>query len=192
MGKEIKGKMKFRSPRVKSTADVVYPHENSCLSYLSFSKFLLMKRFSITTLAILTCVVLVAQNKKTFIADRDTVAEEQIKRLEFFLADLLEKGDIDTYSGYLTDDYVRITAAGSVSTKEQALEGFRKSKIAFQMTPHDLGVRVYGNTAILRAILDLETKTNNGTTKRSSIITKVFIRRDGKWYMASLQGTALP
>lgn len=151
-----------------------------------------MRKFLITAIGILTSIVLLAQNKTTFIADRDTAAEEQVKKLEFFLADLLEKGDIDTYSGYLTDDYVRITATGTVSTKEQILEGFRKSKTAFQMKPHDLSVRVYGNTAILRAILDLETKTDNGTTKRSSIITKVFIRRDGKWYMASLQGTTLP
>jgi ketosteroid isomerase-like protein len=151
-----------------------------------------MRRLLITTACILTSAVVLSQNKKTFIADKDTAAEEQVKRLEFFLADLLEKGDIDTYSGYLTDDYVRITAMGNVSTKEQILEGFRKSKTALQMRPHDLTVRVYGNTAILRAILDLETKTDNGTTKRSSIITKVFIKRDSKWYMASLQGTALP
>lgn len=151
-----------------------------------------MKKIFVATISILSCVTLMAQNKATFIADRDTVAEEQIKKLEFFLADLLEKGDIDTYSGYLTDDYVRITATGNVSTKQQILEGFRKSKTALQMRPHDLSVRVYGNTAILRAILDLETKTEAGTTKRSSIITKVFIRRDSKWYMASLQGTALP
>lgn len=154
--------------------------------------FLTMRKIFDTATAIILCSISIAQTKSTFTADRDTLAEEQIKKLEFFLADLLEKGDIDTYSGYLTDDYVRITATGNVSTKKEVLEGFRKSKTVFQMTPHDLNVRVYGNTAILRAILDLETKTDAGVTRRSSVITKVFIKRNGTWCMASLQGTTLP
>lgn len=133
----------------------------------------------------------VAQNKSTFKADRDTISERQIRDLEFHLAELIEKGDIDTYSGYLTDDYIRVTANGVVSTKDQVLDAFRKTKSQGKMTPHDLDVRVYGNTAILRAILDLETKAGDVVTKRTSIITKVFLRRDGKWYMASLQGTPL-
>jgi ketosteroid isomerase-like protein len=132
-----------------------------------------------------------AQNQSTFSADKDAIAEKQIKDLEFFLAELIEKGDINTYSGYLTDDYIRVSANGVVSTKEQVLDAFRKIKTQGKMTPHDLVVRVYGNTAILRAILDLETKSGDVVTKRTSIITKVFLKRNGKWYMASLQGTPL-
>jgi ketosteroid isomerase-like protein len=60
-----------------------------------------------------------------------------------------------------------------------------------KMTPRDLKVRIYGNTAILQGILDLETKSVDVISKRTSIITKIFIKRDGKWYMASLQGTSL-
>jgi ketosteroid isomerase-like protein len=106
------------------------------------------------------------------------------------LTDLISKKDIDTYATYLTDDYIRVAANGIVSTKEQVLEGFRKSSNQQGiMTPHDLNVRVYGKTAILRGILDIE--SNNGT-KRTSIITKVFLNRNGKWYMASMQGTSLP
>ncbi len=128
----------------------------------------------------------------TFRADKDTVAEEEIKKLEFYLADLIEKGDVDTYAGYLADDYVRIAANGILSTKEEIIGGMKKARTQVSMKPHDLNVRVYGNTAILRGVLDLETKSGDTVTKSRSMITKVFIKKDGKWYMASLQGTPLP
>lgn len=134
-----------------------------------------------------------AQNKTTFRADRDTASEEQIKRLEYTLAGLLEKGDIDTYSGYLTEDYIRISANGQTATKEEVLQMFRKARATTQtkMHPRDMKVQVYGNTAILHAVLDLETKSGDTSTKRTSFITKVFIKKEGNWYMASMQGTTL-
>ena len=132
--------------------------------------------------------LLFSQSVSTFKADADTATERNIKELEFLLVDLIAKGDIETYSTYLTDDYIRIGANGILSTKEQALTGFRRSGAGNRMMPHDLNVRVYDSTAIMRGILDLEAKDGK---RRTSIITKVFIRRNGKWYMASLQGTAV-
>jgi ketosteroid isomerase-like protein len=128
----------------------------------------------------------------TIRADKDSVAEDEIKKLEFYLAGLIEKGDVDTYAGYLADDYVRIAANGTLSTKEEIIGGMKKAKTQVSMKPQDLNVRIYGNTAILRGILDLETKSGDTVTKRRSMINKVFIKKDGKWYMVSLQGTALP
>jgi ketosteroid isomerase-like protein len=141
---------------------------------------------------ILTCSIFtVAQNKQTFGADKDSLSEQEIQKLEFFLANLIENGDIETYAGYLTDDYVRIAANGIVSTKQQVIDGMKNVNSKVKMTPRDLKVRIYGNTAILQGILDLETKSVDVISKRTSIITKIFIKRDGKWYMASLQGTSL-
>ena len=146
-----------------------------------------MKKVIISVLSVLISHFVFSQSP--FRADNDTVAERQIKQLEFLLTDLISKKDIDTYATYLTDDYVRIAANGAVSTKKEVLDSFMKPTNAQgKMTPHDLNVRVYGSTAILRAILDIE---NKDRTKRTSIITKVFIKRDGKWYMASMQGTSL-
>lgn len=131
------------------------------------------------------------QGTSTFRADKDSIAEQEIQELEFFLANLIETGDVESYAGYLTDDYVRVAANGKVSTKQQVLDGFKSTESKVRMMPHDLKVRVYGNTAILQGILELEVKSGDTISKRTSIITKIFIKRDGKWYMASLQGTAL-
>ncbi|HUS01869.1 MAG TPA: nuclear transport factor 2 family protein [Chitinophagaceae bacterium] len=151
-----------------------------------------MKHSFITPIVVLFSCFVFGQNQSTFRADRDTVAEQEIKSLEFLLVDLIAKGDIDTYSGYLTDDYIRVNANGIVSTKDQVLEIFRKAKgqSPGKMMPHDLVVRVYGTTAILRGVLDIETKNGDAIVKKTSIITKVFLKRNDKWYMTSMQGTA--
>lgn len=148
-----------------------------------------MRKFIIPVFITLAYLFTNAQNKTTFKADRDSIAEHQIIGLEYLLTDLLAKGDIDTYSGYLVDDYIRVNANGIVSTKEQVLERFRKSKPSGKMYPHDLSARICGNTAILRGVLDLESKTGDTISKRVSVITKVFIKRNRSWYMASMQGS---
>jgi ketosteroid isomerase-like protein len=150
-----------------------------------------MKKITVAFLTLFIPVFIFSQPQSTFTADRDSSGEQQIKQLEFILVDLIKKGDFDTYAGYLTDDYIRIAANGTVSTKQQVLEAFKKTnpQANSTMLPHDLSVRVYGNTAIMRGILDI---LSNDGTQRTSIITKVFIRRNDKWYMASMQGTSLP
>jgi ketosteroid isomerase-like protein len=130
-----------------------------------------------------------AQNKTTFFSDDDPATEAAILKLEMTLVDLLQKGDFDTYSGYLTDDYIRVSASGEVFNKEQVLQAFRASGMKSMMKPHDMDVRVYGNTAILNGVLDMEMK--DGSSKTSSYITKVFVRKDGQWYLASMQGTGI-
>lgn len=144
------------------------------------------------TLAVLLNMVWLsssAQAQTTFSADKDTATERQIKNLEFYLVELIEKGDLRTYSGFLTDDYIRVSANGMISTKEQVLKNFGPAKMQGKMKPRDLFVRVYGNTAILRAVLDLESGAGDAIVKRTSVITKVFIKRNDKWYMASMQGS---
>jgi hypothetical protein len=151
-----------------------------------------MRKVSLLAILMATSLCTIAQNKTTFWADKDTASEEQIKRLELMLTGLLEKGDIDTYSGYLTEDYIRITANGQMATKQEVLQMLRKIPAnTSTMHPHDLKVQVYENTAILHVVLDLETKSGDTVTRRTSLITKVFIKRNGNWYMASLQGTAV-
>ena len=152
-----------------------------------------MKRIGLIMTFLVFAVGVHSQGKSTFKADENTEAQEEIKNLEFLLASLLEKGDHETYSGYLTDDYIRIDKNGGVSTKEQIIEGLRSrpSKGNMKMKPYDLSVRVYGNTAILQGKLDVETKSGDTTNTTSSLFTKIFIRKDGKWYLASLQGTSL-
>jgi ketosteroid isomerase-like protein len=142
-----------------------------------------MKKVCLIVLTLLCSSCVIAQTQPAFRAEQDSLAEKEIQKLEFFLADLIEKGEAETYAGYLTDDYARISANGTISNKQQVLEGFNNAKSKVKMMPHDLKVRVYGTTAILQGLLDLETRNPSGVSKRTSIFTKVFIKKDanGTW-----------
>jgi hypothetical protein len=58
-------------------------------------------------------------------ADKDQEVEREIKALELHLALLLVRGELDTYSTFLSQDYTRINDRGEVQSREQVLEQFR-------------------------------------------------------------------
>lgn len=125
-------------------------------------------------------------------ADRDSRAQQEIKDLEFHLAGLLMRGEFDAYQGFLAEDYTRITDSGQVQSREEVLRQFAAT---FQpgaggtMEPTDLDVKVYGDTAILTGLLKLTPRPGaSSAAPRVSRFRKVFIRRDGRWYLVSLQG----
>ena len=148
-----------------------------------------MKKILFSCLLALLATGLHAQNKVTFSSDDDPATEAEILKLEHTLVDLLQKGDYDTYSGYLTEDYSRMTAAGEISNKEQVMQAFRSGGAKSIVKPRDMDVRVFGDVAILNGVLDMEAKDGSG--KSSNYFTKVFVKRNGQWYLALMQGTKM-
>ena len=120
-------------------------------------------------------------------ADKDQEVERAIKALELHLADLLVRGDFDTYSTFLSQDYTRINDRGEVQTREQVLNQFRASRGGGSMEPTELVVQSYGDTAILTGLLKVK-GAEPSTPERISRFRKVFIRRSCRWYLVSLQG----
>jgi hypothetical protein len=124
-------------------------------------------------------------------ADGDSVLVKQLTDLEFTLNKLLVDRDFDTYATFLADDYVRISANGEMKNKEQVLQEFRASKPGDGLaTPEVLQVRVYGTTAVMTIHLTF-TRRTTGELIRESLLTKVFVLRNGRWFMVSNQGTSL-
>lgn len=125
---------------------------------------------------------------KSLRADLDTTAIEYLSNLEFKLDKLLDERDFKTYATYLADDYIRITANGKMSTKVEVLNQLESSHSgAIETIPEILKVCIYGDTAILN--IRLTVKEKNET--RESLLTKVFILRDGQWFLVALQGSAI-
>jgi ketosteroid isomerase-like protein len=125
-------------------------------------------------------------------ADDNPSAVEAVRKLEVDLCGMLVRREWDAYAANVTDDYVRILP-GKVQTKQEVLEEFRTSKTkTISMTPEKVEVRVYGDTAV--AIIHLRTRTQDGhgeITEHAGVPTKVFVRRNGRWYLAQLSGMPL-
>jgi len=119
-------------------------------------------------------------------ADRDQAVEREIKALELQLTDLLNRGEFDAYSAFLSQDYARITERGEVQAREEVLRQFRHSGFCGAMEPRDLAVQSYGDTAILTGLLKF--KMSPSSPEFTSRFRKVFVRRSGRWFLVSLQG----
>lgn len=120
-------------------------------------------------------------------ADDDQEVAREIKALELHLADLLVRGDIDSYSTFLSEDYTRINDRGEVQAREQVLQQFRAGPRGFTMEPTELAVESYGDTAILTGVLKVKA-ADPAMPERTSRFRKVFVHRGGRWYLVSLQG----
>jgi hypothetical protein len=108
---------------------------------------------------------------------------DAIIALELKLTDLLARGALDEYAGYLAPDYALTTSQGALITRDQALAFWRARGPGYKMTPSQMHVRVYGNTAILTALV---VGPSGGAGDR---ITKIFVRAHGKWLLAALHSS---
>lgn len=123
-------------------------------------------------------------------SDQDSVIIKQLTDLEFKLNNLLAERNFDEYAAYLADDYIRISADGKMKNKEGVLQQFNTTKTV-KAVPEILQIRIYGNTAIMTTHLTIATEEEGVSSVRESLLTKVFILRDRRWYMVSNQGTSI-
>ena len=60
------------------------------------------------------------------------------------------------------------------------------------MVPEEMDVRIYGDTVVMIIQLRFRERAPDGkTTERLGQPTKVFVRRNGQWYLAQLVGLPL-
>jgi hypothetical protein len=123
----------------------------------------------------------------------DSAAIRELIALEHHLNDLLNQRDWQAYAPHVLDDYRQTTREGVVRSKHDvvnALQQAAASPPAVRTEPDSIHVRVYGDTGILTAVLTGRRISDGAVTFRSRIL-KTFIRRDGRWYLAAMQGTSL-
>ena len=103
--------------------------------------------------------------------------------LELKLSGLLERGALDEYASHLAPDYMQTTADGELLSRDQSLSFWRARGPGLKLTPSQMQVRVYGDTAILIAHVAV---SDGGPDDR---ITKTFVRINGNWFLAALHSS---
>ena len=128
--------------------------------------------------AVVACVVATPSYAQSASADSLSIVQ-----LELEMMRLLERRAIDEYAQHLAPNYARTTQRGRFETRDQALAAWRAAGPGPAVTPTELWVRVYGDAAVLTGLL---VSAGGGPRIR---ITKTFVRINGRWLLASLQGT---
>jgi len=89
------------------------------------------------------------------------------------------------------DDFVQVTWAGTVHTKQQWLAAHRAGKFKFESSVvDDFRVRIYGDTAVPHYRTRWKGRIPGKETKEgTSRAIRVFVRRNGRWQCVAVQYT---
>jgi len=113
----------------------------------------------------------------------------EIDQLEDTWRAAVLKGNTTVMQGLLADDYMAITANGTLQTKEQALESLRSGHVHFTtLDISDRKVRFYGTTALVTSVADVQGATGEGELSGSYRYTRVYVRdATGAWKIVSFE-----
>jgi len=117
---------------------------------------------------------------------------KEIENLEQQWRQALVSNNVSIMDHLLADDYIGISANGTIETKAQALAQRRAGTVRItQLELNDLHVRVYGDTAVVTSKAQLQ-----GTNGESDIggqyrYTRVYNRRFGQWKIVSFEASRI-
>jgi ketosteroid isomerase-like protein len=116
-------------------------------------------------------------------------SRREIDLLEERWREAVLKSDAAAMEPLLADDYIAISASGTLETKEQTLENIRKGKVHFsRLDLSDRKVRFYGATALVTSRADVVATTHEGDISGSSRYTRVYVRdKQGAWKIVSFE-----
>jgi ketosteroid isomerase-like protein len=93
----------------------------------------------------------------------------------------------------LADDYLAITASGTLQTKDQALANLRAGRMHFtSLELSDRKVRFYGTTALVTSLAEVQGNTGDGELSGSYRYTRVYVRdAQGTWKIVSFEASRI-
>jgi len=116
-------------------------------------------------------------------------SRREIDQLEETWRDAVLKANSAVMDGLLAEDYMAITANGTLQTKEQALESLRNGRL--HLTTLDISdrkVRFYGTTALVTSLAEVQGTTGDGDVSGSYRYTRVYVRNaTGAWKIVSFE-----
>jgi len=119
--------------------------------------------------------------------------KHEIDQLEESWRDAELKSNIAAMSALLADDYMSITASGTLQNKDQALASLRAGKTHFvSLDLSDRKVRYYGGTAIVTSIARVKGVSPEGDVAGNFRYTRVYVRDSaGKWKIVSFEASRI-
>ena len=117
----------------------------------------------------------------------------EIDQLEEAWRTAILKGDTGTMGSLLADDYMAITPTGTLQTKEETLANLRSG--SFHIATIDVSdrkVRIYGDTAVVTSVADVQGITPGGKLSGAYRYTRVYVRdAQGAWKIVSFEASRI-
>jgi Domain of unknown function (DUF4440) len=118
---------------------------------------------------------------------------DTLRALEQARGQALLRADTAAIARMTADEFVEISRLGQLRTKGDNLRDLSTGALKLTSVKYDsVSVRTYGDVAIYRAIAD-NTGSFHGFPFAGRIwITRVFVKRDGRWQAVAMQHTPIP
>ena len=117
---------------------------------------------------------------------------KEIEALEMQWRQAVIDNDVKQMDHLLADDYIGISANGTVETKAQALAQSRAGTMKIsQLDLNDLKVRVFGDTAVVTSRADLAGSNGQSDIGGHYRYTRVYNRRLGQWKIVSFEASRI-
>jgi ketosteroid isomerase-like protein len=117
----------------------------------------------------------------------------EIDQLEEAWRNALLKANTAAMQNLLADDYIAITASGTLQTKDQALANLRTGRM--HLTTLDISdrkVRFYGSTALVTSLAEVQGTTGDGELSGNYRYTRVYVRdAQGAWKIVSFEASRI-
>jgi len=120
-------------------------------------------------------------------------SRHEIDQLEETWKDAILKRNVQAMDKLLAEDYIAITANGSLQSKEQTLENLKTGSLQFKAIDFsDRKVRFYRQTALVTSRAEINGNTRDGDATGSYRFTRVYVRDGhGDWKIVSFEASRI-
>jgi ketosteroid isomerase-like protein len=120
-------------------------------------------------------------------------SRHEIDQLEDTWRNALLKSNVAAMDALLADDYMAITASGTLQTRDQALASLRSGQTHFTaLNISDRKVRFYRATALVTSLAQVKGTIGGHDISGDYRYTRVYVRDDkGKWKVVSFEASRI-
>ncbi|MFN3839510.1 MAG: nuclear transport factor 2 family protein [Cyclobacteriaceae bacterium] len=119
--------------------------------------------------------------------------EREVLRLFHKKFEWLKNHQVDSLHGMLDDNLMYIHSNGWVETKADVIDDLKTGKLAYrQVDIKEASVRLYENTAIVTGKGTFAGMNSGTEFSLNLLFTEVYIRKGGRWKLASRHANRLP
>ena len=118
---------------------------------------------------------------------------KQIENLEMEWRQAQVDNNVAVIDHLLADDYVGISANGTIETKSQTIAQRKAGTIRIKaLDLDDMKIRLYGDTAVVTSTAELQGVNGESNISGKYRYTRVYNRRLGQWKIVSFEASRIP
>ncbi len=141
-----------------------------------------VSRTACVSIGIVVCAIVAATATISVRATAEESAAAAVARLDTEYQAAVKRNDAAAMDKILADDFILVTGRGQVFTKSDLLDSARKKTTVYEhQEDTEQKVRVWGNTAVVTALLWIKGTTDGKTSERKLWFSDTYVRTPSGW-----------